>query len=89
MPTGKSGNVFDHEAIDGVIADVRSELLRAMNEFDAFNSNHEGYGVIREEFDELWDEIKKCNPHECSPAMRREAIQFAAMALRFLCDRCG
>lgn len=54
-----------------------------------FNSVHEGYAVLFEEVDELWDEVKK-NPRkmeggkeEHKRRMRIEAIQVAAMALRF------
>ena len=51
-------------------------------------SAHEGYAVILEELDELWDEVKK-NPSKhprLKEAMRSEAIQVAAMAVRFIID---
>jgi len=50
-------------------------------------SNHEGYAVILEELDELWDEIKKQHPN--NELIRKEAIQVAAMAVRFILDRCS
>jgi len=62
---------------------VREELLIATQKFGKFNSTHEGYGVILEELDELWDKIKKNNyPYE------HEAKQVAAMAIRFMIDCC-
>lgn len=48
------------------------------------NTPHEGYAVILEELDELWVEIKKKKPD--TQEMRKEAIQVAAMAVRFIED---
>ena len=67
-----------------ILADVvMQELDRATKRFGAFNSYHEGYAVIKEEVDELWDEIKGTQDNQ---RMREEAIQIAAMAIRFLYD---
>lgn len=69
--------------------EVCAELDKATNKFAPFNSAHEGYAVLLEEVDELWDEVKK-NPKERSEEkMRAEAIQVAAMALRFILDVCS
>jgi len=68
--------------------EVVVELDRAQKAFPPFNSNHEGYAVIKEELDELWGEVKRSDPWLSTDAMRAEAIQLAAMALRFLYDRC-
>lgn len=62
--------------------EIRTEFLRASNLHGQFNSQHEGYGVLKEEVDELWDAIK-ANDHK---GARLEAVQVAAMALRFLID---
>ena len=46
--------------------------------------------VIAEELDELWDEVKlnpRKNPQR-NATMREEAIQVAAMAIRFVLDVC-
>lgn len=59
-----------------------SELARAREQFADFTSPHEGYAVLREELDELWDEVKANNIERA----RAEAIQVAAMALRFWAD---
>ena len=80
---------------------VYSEFYRATDLHAPFNSAHEGYAVLLEEVDELWAEVMK-NPHKgcLTPAdkaegsekrmtaMRTEAIQVAAMAMRFLKDVC-
>lgn len=65
---------------------IAEEATRAAQKYTPFNSAHEGYAVLLEEVDELWDEVKK-NPKARDMAkMRDEAIQVAAMALRFLTD---
>lgn len=66
--------------------DVVRELRKAREKFAGFNSAHEGYAVLKEEVDELWDEVKKRNASKAR--MRKEAIQVAAMALRFIEDVC-
>lgn len=44
-------------------------------------SRHEFAAILREEFDELWEVIKADEPEE---NIRLEAIQVAAMAIRYL-----
>jgi hypothetical protein len=51
-----------------------------------FNSCHEGYAVILEELDELWQEVKKKKHERDIIKLRIEAMQVAAMAIRFLMD---
>ncbi|GAH19263.1 unnamed protein product [marine sediment metagenome] len=48
-------------------------------------SLHEGYAIIKEEFDELWDEIKRYPNHKNSD-VRKEAIQMGAMIIAFLVE---
>lgn len=72
------------------LIEAEHELRRAVAIHGSFHSSHEGFAVLHEEFDELWDEVKR-NPtkHLDRPSkMRAEAIQVAAMALRFLVDCC-
>ena len=65
---------------------VMAELEFAKANFPPMHSEHEGYAIIKEEFEELWDEIKKNPKKRDKAALRKEAIQVAAMALRFLED---
>jgi hypothetical protein len=66
---------------------VVQELRSATRHFRPFNSAHEGYSVILEECDELWDVIKLAKRDTLSlSSMREEAIQVAAMAIRFVRD---
>lgn len=62
------------------------EYHKARKKFAPFNSTHEGYAVIKEELDELWDEIKKKGPYRSREKMRKEAVQVGAMALAFILD---
>lgn len=66
------------------VKDVILELSVACAEFPVFNSAHEGYAVIKEELDELWDEIKDKN--STKTLQYHEAKQVAAMAIRFMLD---
>jgi len=60
------------------------EAKRVRAKWSAFHSYHEGYAVILEELDELWDECKKKEPDK--QKLAEEAIQVAAMALRFIAE---
>jgi len=71
-----------HE-LNNIALSAIHEAERAKKKYNRnFASNHEAYGVILEELDELWDEIKKKNPDK--EKMRTEATQTAAMLLRFI-----
>lgn len=93
-------------SIEKIAQEVIEELKQAEKKFAGFNSSHEGYAVILEELDELWD-VVKLNPKKIdvpdaelayksqiqklrrNQLMRGEAIQVAAMAIRFvkcICD---
>lgn len=64
------------------------EVRSARRRFSAFNSAHEGYAVMLEEVDELWDEVKAQNSERKIDNMRAEAKQVAAMAISFMVDVC-
>lgn len=70
------------------LEELTAELKQAEAMFPSFHSVHQGYAVILEELDELWDEIRK-KPEDRDPAkLRAEAVQVAAMAIRFVNDLC-
>lgn len=77
------------QAIATSLKEVTRELCRATELHGPFASSHEGYAVILEELDELWEHVKRRAEDRDLAAMRREAIQVAAMALRFVVDVCG
>lgn len=71
------------------VQDTVAEFVVAETKFGKFNSAHEGYAVLKEEFDELWEVIRlKQSNLDRKKNMREEAVQVAAMALRFLKDCC-
>lgn len=65
---------------------VEDEFWEATAKFCEFNSPHEGYAIIKEELDELWEVIKQNGPKQ---DLVDEAKQVAAMAIRFIYDLCG
>jgi hypothetical protein len=78
---------------DKALEAIGLEYDRAIQIHKAFNSAHEGKAVIEEELDELWLAIKENPKNEMERIarlrnMKEEAIQVAAMALRFLVDVC-
>lgn len=65
---------------------VEAEVGRARVKHAPINSLHEGYSVILEEVDELWDETRKKREARNPEDVRRELIQIAAMACRTALD---
>lgn len=61
---------------------VAEEYEKARKKHRPMAGAHEGYAVLLEEVDELWDEIKSDNPGRA----RKECIQVAAMALAMLAE---
>ena len=74
--------------VEQAIDMIRTELTFARKKFDKFNSAHEGYAVILEELDELWDQVKKRPELRNSYELRKEATQVAAMSLAFMLECC-
>jgi hypothetical protein len=64
------------------------ELGQAMAKFKPFSSAHEGYAIILEELDELWEEVRKQYDQRSKAKMKKEALQVCAMAFRFMHDIC-
>ena len=73
----------DQAAITAAFGDVAAELSRAMK-YPLYNSAHEGYAVILEELDELWEHVKTRQSLRDVGAMRAEAAQVAATAILFM-----
>jgi hypothetical protein len=67
-----------------VLRDLELELGKAQAKHRQMLSPHEGYAIILEELDELWDHVKADTAY--GPEARKEALQVAAMALRFILD---
>lgn len=65
---------------------VWQELKRATANYGPMHSEHEAYAIIKEEIEELWDEIKKKPSQRSKDKMREEAVQTMAMLARFIID---
>lgn len=66
---------------------VYNEYKRARTYFPPFNSGHEGYAVLLEEVQELWNEIKKSkDSRRINSRMITECIQISAMSMAFVMD---
>lgn len=85
MELVKTTNVSQREA--DTFSLVGNELARAQR-WPAMNSAHEGYAVLLEEVDELWEHVKVKQGERDVHEMAYEAIQVAAMAIRFVVDVC-
>ena len=92
----KEKNILTEE-IDVILIDVKKELISANEKNEPFNSSHEGYAVLKEEVDELWEAIKHgykrkqekiWNDKSAMTAHKKdikaEAIQVAAMAVKLI-----
>lgn len=77
------------EALALAINDVAAEIMSARAKWPAFHSAHEGYAVALEEVDELWEHVKRKQGERDLDAMRKEAIQCAAMFTAFAAECCG
>lgn len=74
--------------LEQAFEDVQCELWKAINKFKPMNSAHEGYAVLAEEVEELWEQVRGKQGLRDVSAMRAEAVQVAAMAIRFIVDVC-
>lgn len=66
-----------------IMGAIVAELKRA-SPWPGFNSAHEGYAILAEEVDELWAHVKMNQKRRDLAVMRAEAIQVAAMAVKFV-----
>lgn len=76
------------EAQERALDDANAELHMARRAYPAFHTAHEGFAVLLEEVDELKAHVWTKQGTRDVVRMRREAIQVAAMALRFALDVC-
>lgn len=69
---------------DVILSHVRDEIERAIRKHRSYGSAHEAWAVMREEVDELWDEVKADAGY--TRAAFAEAHQVAAVAVRYVLD---
>lgn len=70
----------------GFPALVEMELAEARRGHKPQNSAHEGYAVLLEEMDELWEEVRKRRHSRSAFKMLGELVQIGAMAQRMAED---
>ncbi len=71
-----------------VFKEVEQELIWARNNYQDFQSTYEGFAILLEKIDELWEEIKQKPATLDETRLKKEAIRVAAMAIRFVEDLC-
>jgi len=81
-----SHDEYTWKEVSKVFDEVEGELYTAVGKFPPMRSAHEAYAIIHEETDELWDAVKGNKGDGSLEAQRKEAIQVAAMAIRFVLD---
>lgn len=81
--------------IETALEEIRASYEKAREKHAPMRGPHEGYAVLLEEVDELWDEVKRWQPSHVVGAhnyklhnqqMIKEAKHVAAMALAFLLE---
>ncbi len=70
-----------------VMDEIEAEYWRIKQKYNDLNNPHEGYACLLEQCDELWTEV--CRHKRNNAQMRAEAIEVAAVAMRFVLDLGG
>jgi hypothetical protein len=78
--------MIDAAVIRHAALEVAEEVGRAMRKHAPMHSPHEGWSVIWEELEELREHVRGDTGR--SAAARKEAMQIAAMGLRYALDLC-
>jgi len=65
---------------------VEDELLRARKNHGPQTSYHEGYAILLEEVDELWDEVRKKGSNRNHNDTLMELVQIATCAQKMAED---
>ena len=76
------------DSLTDLLGEVEAEIRAAEAKWPPMHSAHEAYAVLLEKVDELWDHVKVNQKRRDLVEMRKEAVQVAAMALRFVRDIC-
>jgi hypothetical protein len=76
--------VYLDEHLKDVASEALAELIRATELHAPMHSPHEGLAVIWEEFEELKEHVWQDAGR--SSGAREEALQLAAMAMRYVLD---
>ena len=80
------GTLSDNSVFAKVAREATEELQRACQLHRPMNNAHEGIAVIEEEYLELREQVYTKQQNRDVVEMRKEAVQIAAMAMRFVID---
>lgn len=69
---------------DEILKAISDEVERAKRHGEKFASLHEGYAVILEEIDEVWDITRQKRRDRSALEIQKEFIQIGAMAVKAL-----
>jgi hypothetical protein len=86
-PVDPDPDTADEDIIRMTSLEVAHEVERAMRKHAPMHSPHEGWSVIFEELEELREHVRADTGR--SAAARKEALQIAAMGIRYALDLCG
>lgn len=70
--------------LDDIVNQMKRECRNSIEINGDFNTLHEGFAFLKEEVDELWEEIKKNPKNNNDVAIIIEAIQVGAMAMAII-----
>lgn len=89
--TNHAGDIdyWKNEPPRGIVKEIEAEAAQGREKWGEFNSAHEGYAVLLEEVDELKEHVWEKQSLRNLVAMRKEAVQVAAMAIRFALEVCS
>ncbi len=73
--------------IDAIALEIAAEVRRAERKHAPLHIPHEGWSVIWEELEELREHVRADTGR--SVEARKEALQVAAMGLRYVLNLCG
>jgi len=87
-------SIVNEELAKAFLSEVVDEYTKARTKFPPMHSGHEGWAIIKEELDEMWEAVRmqlealdekgRTRPQ----AMQEEITQVAAMAVAFYCEVC-
>ncbi|MDH4163300.1 MAG: hypothetical protein OEW15_11525 [Nitrospirota bacterium] len=72
-----------------IFEEIEAEAVTGREKYGAFNSAHEGFAVLQEEVDELKQHVWTNQSKRDLGGMKKEAMQVAAMAVRFAAECCS
>lgn len=84
--------MVDHEVVGSLrhlAFEAAAEAITGREKWGEMHSAHEAFAILNEEFDELKSHVWTNQKRRDLDAMKKEAMQVAAMALRFADECCN